>query len=75
MTTSAARDENRLTATDRERIAARLAELRDEWRINGHTYRPADAAVVERVGAHAIGCATHDLRDSELAEIRSMLSS
>lgn len=74
MTTSAQRDENRLTDEDRARIRTRLAELREEWRTNGHRYRPAyDATIVERVGAHAIGCATYDLRDSELAEILAMM--
>lgn len=69
MTTSAARNENRLTEEDRCRIHAALTEMVTNW---PRTYKPtvgSDALAMTRLAAHSIGCSLHDLRTSEIDEI------
>lgn len=69
--TSAARDENRFTESDRATIRARMDETFDNWSRPG-PYTPvwADVETMQRIACHAIGCTEADLRASELAEIR-----
>lgn len=79
--------DNRLTASDRERITTRLAEALTEARRHARQ-RPTDtwsvgplppatlgrdAHALKRIAHHAIGCTEYDLRDSELAEIEDMV--
>lgn len=69
MSTSAARNENRLTDADRKLIDGCLTDMVGSW---PRTYKPtigADALTMTRRAAYAIGCSLDDLRDSEVAEI------
>lgn len=70
-------EENRLTATDRAAIKARLIEVREQLRIHSVQrivrHNADNVLTLEHVGWHAIGCSSADLRDSELAEITSMV--
>lgn len=77
VSTSAQRDENRLTDEDRERIRSRIAETLAGWRSAATTaWNPeaVDTLALERIGWHAIGCDSRDLRDSELHEISAMVA-
>ncbi len=58
----------RLTRSDEQAISARIAETVTQWATHHHGHRPdrADLLILRRIGAHAIGCRTHDLRDVEL---------
>ncbi len=70
MSTSAARNENRLTDDDRARIDATLTVYIRPLIHNG--YKPAigsDSLAMQRLAAHSIGCSLDDLRDSEVDEI------
>lgn len=73
MSTSAQRDEDRLTDTDRATIRERLTETWHSW--NEHRATPSEVRVaemltLERLAAHSIGCTTDDLRGSERMWIR-----
>lgn len=69
ISTSAQCDENRLTDADRERIrdAVTPFAVRTPNMGTGERYTTA-----ERIAHQAIGCTEHDLRDSELLEIRQI---
>ncbi len=74
MSTSASRNENRLTAEDRERMVQGINATMNGW-PRGFIPRPgSDTIVLERVAAHSIGCSSLDLRDSELDEISTMVA-
>lgn len=60
--------ENRLTESDRLTIKGRLSETVTGWGPHAPSY--SDVGALERVGHHAIGCTAHDLRLSEITEIR-----
>ena len=69
MSTSAQRNEDRLSGDDRATILDRMAAT-----YNAYRPTPRGAEVIdtlERVGAHSVGCSIDDLRDSERAWIRS----
>jgi hypothetical protein len=72
----------RLTVSDEIAIRVRVAEVIDGWRY-GSPSKSVDCsstavATLVRVGCHAIGCSTDDLRDVELdwidAEVMSQLA-
>lgn len=77
--TSAQRGENRLTDDDRSAIKSRMAGTLRAWReANARPRADGDrslaidatsALTLVRLGAHAVGCSTDDLRESELAWI------
>lgn len=69
--TSAQRDDNRFTDADRATIIARLAEVTAAWPRTHNATVGADGETLTRVGAHAIGCGLHDLRQSEEDEVRT----
>lgn len=57
---------NRLTEGDRARVIAAVAGACAEWRAAGGTPSIRDLKTLARLGANSIGCAEHDLRQSEL---------
>jgi hypothetical protein len=67
--TSAQRDENRLTDDDLERMAAAVTTFARQTPTMGTGERYTTA---ERIAHRAIGCDERDLRDSELLAIRQM---
>jgi len=71
--TSATRNENRLSDTDRETIRSAQATQVSNWRGWGSNWKASygDVPTLERIGYHAIGCDERDLRESELDEIRT----
>lgn len=67
--------DSRLTDADRMTIATKMADAVAGWNAhNGEFWKPSDSDLgpLERIGHHAIGCSSHDLRDSELSEILAM---
>jgi hypothetical protein len=61
-----ARDASRLTAEDWDRMTARVSEaIREGWK---------DHATLERLAAHAIGCGSFDLRESEIEPIANWIA-
>lgn len=72
--TSAARDEYRLTEADEDQMQDAIARwFAHQARQLRHSGRPAvirlsadERVALRRVAAHAIGCSLDDLRDSEV---------
>jgi len=74
VSTSAQRNENRLSAEDREAMNRRINDTMHQW-PHGFIPKPgSDFLVLKRVAANAIGCGFYDLRDSELDEIDDMVA-
>lgn len=73
MTTSAARNENRLTDADRVLINARLTAYVAPLRGNYTLRHGSDSLAMGRLAAHSIGCSIDDLRDSEIVEIAGIV--
>ena len=65
---AATRNENRLTAGDVARVDAAIRETIDREGM------AIDTAHLVRMGAHAIGCSTDDLRQSELDTITARVN-
>ena len=63
MTTSATRNENRLTDSDRTRI---IEAIESAIHHNYGTWTWDGLPTLERIAWHAIGCDARDLRGSEL---------
>ena len=80
MTTSAQRDENRLTDADHGMIVTRVRQTLAMWRDaspNPRGWRPrlgSETDALERVGVAAIGCTVADLRNSELVAVRLIVA-
>lgn len=74
MSTSAQRNENRLSVEDREAMNRRISDTMRQW-PRGFIPKPgSDLLVLKRVAANAIGCSFYDLRDSELDEIDDIVA-
>lgn len=58
------RDEYRFTVEDETRISAAIRGTLRTWG-DPATIGAESVDALERIGAHAIGCSVHDLRDSE----------
>lgn len=56
----------RLTLDDEARAVDAMRRVVDDWQRGPYRPSPSDRGVLARVGAHAIGCTTHDLRTVEL---------
>lgn len=56
----------RFETRDEDAIRDRIAATLNQWRADGlRTFDGTALLALERVGAHAIGCGLHDLRDCE----------
>lgn len=74
-TTSAQRDENRLTADDVARIQTCMAEVAADWKRQTRKGGGLPGAALEtlvRIGLGAIGCGPFDMRDSEIRAVTDM---
>lgn len=60
--------ENRFSDADRDAYKNRINETVSGW--GDHKPQHDDVLTLQRVGAHALGCSTDDLRDSEIDELR-----
>ncbi len=69
--------DNRFTSSDRETLNERVRAAAVDWNTVGWPWKftPAHTETLVRLGAHSIGCTLDDLRDVEVAEIRSMVDS
>jgi hypothetical protein len=75
----AARETSRLTSSDIETMAVRVRETLRHWIRNSadgrfSAYSCTDHETLERVAHNAIGCRIYDLRDSELAQVTSLVA-
>jgi HD superfamily phosphodiesterase len=81
MTTSATRNENRLTDSDRTRAREAITEYITTRNNGVHPHERRyliesgiESDTVTRIMHRAIGCTEHDLRDSELDELAAILA-
>ncbi len=61
----------RLTDSDTERVVAAIRHHVIAWEAAGSNARWGDVLTLQRLGAHAIGCSLHDLRDIEVKWIEA----
>lgn len=74
MSTSASRNEYRLSAEDESRITERLNEVIKGWSPKERQDGGVARLTLQRIAAHSVGCTLPDLRDSEVEWINGRIT-